>query len=637
MVENTVNYYLNFLQIFTNYFGEKKESNIFVIIFKLIMKQVRETTLCFLVLLFLFISCTNNHSSFNSKLEVIDSLLFNHEKEEALRQLYLIDESLLNKSDRAYYFLLLNMAEYKNYVEISSDSTISVTVDFYEKHGRKEMYLRSLVAQGCVYEVLGRFDEAVKSYHKAEEIGDVINDKANVAYVKMRLGYLYQSQIIGSTTVALKKFQESLSLYRFIGDKHYQMLCLGEIGNIYRNIDERHDSAVVYMKSAIKLAEDLNDQYELFASLFVLAEYYLIREKDFNMAKWYALKAIAIKDSRIHPRAHYCLASSYLHLGMRDSAIFYVNQAPKNITVADSVVYYNVLSDLYHNKQDLDKCIIYHDSAQFLSDSIIRNNLSDRLLAVEKKYDLQQEELKNAQLMARLRGTWLLLALIMIAAMLLGYVLLRYHHRLVIKEQEQDVLRADIEHSLASLQQMQDQLISYEKQMQDNEAFMRKQMAAQATLSNEHERLSKHIAILETKKQQSDELRSIINHQIESVHQLMAWSYQFDGNKFVDKFREMMSLPGNEDNRASYWANLQTLVNDLHDNVLIRAQMTARGRLSNSEINLLALYCCGFSRTVIMVCMGYRSVGTVYNKIVQITRKLQVDNLNDFISSTNNA
>ncbi|MBQ2174147.1 MAG: hypothetical protein II453_03400, partial [Alphaproteobacteria bacterium] len=112
------------------------------------MKQVRETTLCFLVLLFLFISCTNNHSSFNSKLEVIDSLLFNHEKEEALRQLYLIDESLLNKSDRAYYFLLLNMAEYKNYVEISSDSTISVTVDFYEKHGRKEMYLRSLVAQG---------------------------------------------------------------------------------------------------------------------------------------------------------------------------------------------------------------------------------------------------------------------------------------------------------------------------------------------------------------------------------------------------------------------------------------------------------------------------------------------------------
>jgi hypothetical protein len=83
----------------------------------------------------------------------------------------------------------------------------------------------------------------------------------------------------------------------------------------------------------------------------------------------------------------------------------------------------------------------------------------------------------------------------------------------------------------------------------------------------------------------------------------------------------------------SYWNNLHSLTNDLHHNVLDEAQRIAGGTLNESEMNFLALYCYGFSRTVIMMCMKYSSLGTVSNKKIQIAKKLGVNNLDDFVSS----
>ncbi len=68
--------------------------------------------------------------------------------------------------------------------------------------------------------------------------------------------------------------------------------------------------------------------------------------------------------------------------------------------------------------------------------------------------------------------------------------------------------------------------------------------------------------------------------------------------------------------------------------MLDEAQRIAGGTLNDSEMNFLALYCYGFSRTVIMICMKYSSlgtVGTVSNKKIQIAKKLGVNNLDDFV------
>ena len=564
------------------------------------MIHSKDIIITFAATFFLLLAGCHHDSATIQELSRIDSMVYNQHEQEALPLLLQMKTEQFSKEERAYYAVLLPMALYKNYILNTSDSAINEAVGYFKKSGDDLMYLKALVAQGCVNEDMGHLEQAVDSYHHAEELPLSI-DSSMIAYAKLRLGVLYQSQVIGTNTIALQKYQEALPLFRALKDAHYEMICLTSLGGIYRNIDEKHDSAVIYMKDAIALAQKLDDEYHLFANRYLLSEYYLVREKDYQLSKKYALQAISVNPAIIdHPRAHYRLVLSYLGLGQPDSAVYYLNNAPAPHNALDSVAYYELMSEMEHQyRKDEGNSKHYLQLAHAIADSLTINGLNHRLLEVEKKYDHQLAVLNKVESEARLKEALLLAALLALGLLALALLMWRYKNQLKMRQQEVEILKGDLDGSLASLKQMQARLDS---RNHDDEGRMR----------------------------QRDELRSIISQQIDAVHQLMEWSYQYDSDKFVTKFREMMTVPGVSDD-SNYWSHLQSLVNELHDNVLVKAQETAGGALTETELNLLALYCCGFSRTVIMVTMGYKSIGTVYNKKLQIAKKLHVTDLSDFV------
>ena len=569
------------------------------------MVHFKNILIPFVAVFFLLMAGCSHDSTAMQELTRIDSMVYHQGERDALPILQKMDTKGLNRDEMAYFSLLLTMTQYKCYERFTSDSVISEVVDYYRKSGDKVKYLKALVAQGCVLEDLGNLDKAVETYHQAEEIKPIA-DSTITAYAKLRLGVLYQETIIGAKTVAIEKYKEALQLYQALDDKHYQMLCLSTIGAIYRDYKdkERQDSCLFFIDSAAELAKELNDTYFRFETLFMKAEFYELEKCDYRTAKDLVVQAIKIGGEEIdHPRAHFCAAKSYIKLGQKDSALYYLNHAPTIRTSGDSIMYFMTLSEIAFFDKNTDKWVKNYKKATGIADSILMHSLSDRLRGVEKKYDVQLAELNQVKYQSKLRGTLLALAGVVIAALLLLLGLLRYRNRLKIKQNEVEILKADLEGSLASLKQMQTRLDARE---QNNEG----------------------------KKRQSDELRAIINQQIDAVHQLMEWSYQYDSDKFATKFKDTMTLPGVDDD-SNYWTNLQTLVNELHDNVLVKAQKAAGGTLTESELNLLALYCCGFSRTVIMVTMGYKSIGTVSNKKMQIAKKLHVNDLDDFVKSEN--
>jgi tetratricopeptide (TPR) repeat protein len=548
----------------------------------------------------LMIAGCHHDSATMRELSRIDSMVYHQQEKEALPLLQQMDTEPFSKEERAYYAVLLSMAMYKNYVPCTSDSAINEAVGYFKKSGDDLKYLKALVAQGCVNEDMGNLEQAVNSYHQAEAL-PLATDSSMIAYAKLRLGILYQSQVVGTNTVALQKYQEAMPIFRAIGDKHYELVCLTSIGGIYRNIDEKHDSAVICMKDAIKLALEQGDQYHAFANRYLLSEHYLVREHNYLLGKEYGLQAISADPAIIdHPRAHYRLVKCYMLLGQPDSALYYLQHAPQATATNDSILYYELMSELEHQYwKNEEKSKNYIQRAHAMADSITINGLNHRLLEVEKEYDHQLAVLNQLRSESRLKEALLLAALLALALMAVTSLVWRYKNQLKMRQNEVEMLKADLDGSLASLQQMQARLDSRE---QDDEG----------------------------KARQSDELRAIINQQIDAVHQLMAWSYQYDSEKFAAKFREMMTVPGMGDD-SNYWSHLQALVNELHENVLVKAQEEAGGTLTDSELNLLALYCCGFSRTVIMVTMGYKSIGTVYNKKIQIAKKLHVADLDEFV------
>ncbi|MBQ9822285.1 MAG: hypothetical protein IJM58_09200 [Muribaculaceae bacterium] len=615
-----------------------------------------------------------SHPNHTELLSHVDSLLVKNKSQQALNSLMDMDRSEFNKRDQAYYNLLLTQAKYKNHINATSDSGINDAVSYYSKSEDKEKHTSSLIYQGLVNEELGNYDKAVLCYHKAERTA-LKTDISNQAFAKLRLGYLYKSQFVGAKIIASNKFQEALKLYKQMGNQQFVILCLKEIGELYCDQKGKAESALHYINEALDLAKALpTEQYALFSTYTCRAQYYASVENDYAKAKNDALKAISSIDSNQidNPRAHFTAALAYINLQQLDSCIHYLKYAPEMTCYADSILYFKVLSNINFHQADYPQAFSYYKKAMNLEDSALVNSLTHRLLTIEKRYDLQNEELQNEKLRSNLKNTWLALAVLAAIGLGLLSIALGYRSRLRNKEHEFELLRADLDSSTNSLEQVQATLSSYEEDMNQATSTITKlnqeidaahqrliDMESERThyqknvessrqsitllndqiavvknelVSKERERaeLNDRLAELEHRKGQSDEIISILDGQIKVIHQLMQWAYELDGNAFTKIFNSIMTIQEKK-NSSSYWSNLQSLVNDLYDNILVKAQEQAGGTLRDDELNFIALYCCGFSRTAIMVCMNYKHIVTISNKKVQIAKKLGINNLDKFV------
>ncbi|MBR2084216.1 MAG: hypothetical protein IJ879_06325, partial [Muribaculaceae bacterium] len=182
--------------------------------------------------------CHHDSATMRELANIDSTLTVSRQYETALHRLDSLQPDGFNKEESAYYSLLLTQAHYKLFVDDTTDSVINIAVDYYKNSSDHEKRTRSLVYQGAVYEVMGDLEKAVESYKKADETADE-SDLENKAYAKLRLGVLYQSQIVGANTIALDKLKEALSEYKKVGDKHYEIVCLTSIGGLYRNIEEK--------------------------------------------------------------------------------------------------------------------------------------------------------------------------------------------------------------------------------------------------------------------------------------------------------------------------------------------------------------------------------------------------------------
>ena len=577
-----------------------------------------------LLLFCLALACCNGGSNTANmrELSAIDSLLSKARQYELAQQrLDSLHPDGFNKAERAYYSLLLTQSHYKNYINDTTDAMINDAVDYYEHHGDREKYTRSLLYKGCVYQVMGDAENAITSYKDAENAAED-GDLENKAFAKLRLATLYADNS-NYADLKIRKYKEALDLYNQLGDKHYQIVCLTDMGGYYRSLPDKRDSALYYINQAIQLSEAEHENWFLFQNLYQRAEMYCLITKEYDKARVDILKAIAAgKDEIDHPRAHYVAAETYLNLGRPDSALYYLNHVPASGMMSnhtsDTVMYCRLMSEIAKANKDWNQFTTYYERANEMADSILVANVNKNYLAIEKKYDIQLEELKKVKSESRTRGAILLAALLALVALGVTFLAWRYRNRLKMKENEAEMLRADLDGSLLGLEKMQVSIDAYEQKLKKAQEEMQ---------SNQTQ-----LDALKAKQRQSDEMRTIVDGQIRIVHQLMEQSYQYDSNNFARKFMELMTMPEAGGDNDSYWANLQTLVNDLHNNVLVDAQQMAGGTLREDEINYLALYCCGFSRTVIMICMKYKSLTTISNKKIQIARKLGIQNLDEFVA-----
>lgn len=557
--------------------------------------------ICFLTLACMFNSC-NSRSSYSPTLVKADSLITLQQDEEAYKLLTAVNVETLTERDRHYYDLLLTQAQYKNYIPFTSDSIINSVVDYYEHHNDGNKYTKALIFQGCVNEDMGNPERALECYKQAEKIADK-GDSENIGYIKLRLGALYQSNYVGSYSIAIQKYREALALFQNEpNSKRYELVCMSDLGSLLRNVKEKEDSAVYYLENAYKLATELGNRYLMFSNKFMLSEFYSEKKHNYEKAKSLAFEAINIGGDEIdHPRAHCTLAISYLKLNKIDSAELCIKKLPTFYNLEDSMWYFNTLEQIARKKRDNNQSFHFYKKIHELSDSLLINNLNTKLLTIEKKYDKKEEELKNERLQSSLNRSLFVLAATILVVLILGMALLRYRRKLNDNKEEYVMLTTDLNNSLTKMNEMQSIIDGFDSNVE-----------------------------------KSAELHKVIDSQINAIHELVQMSHELPEGKFLKKFQEMMAVSREEStDNAAYWNHLQLIANELHDGIINKAIQLATDGLRMDEINFLSLFCCGYSNTGIMVCMHYTNIRTVYNKKRQIADKLGVKTLEEFVKKYN--
>ncbi len=515
-----------------------------------------------------------------------DSLL-RHHPDSALSLLTGLDERQLgSEADRAYYALLLTQARYSCYVVATSDSLINTALDYYTRHRKdQEKLTRSYIYKGAVMEELGEKDSAMTYFKLAKEMVPP-DDYFNQGYVRLRIGNLYRNQIIADSA-DIMMFKEALRYFKMVPDSFYVLTCLAEIGSSYSK--NNRDSVMPYLNQADALARSLNARDLQQINSIYIAEHKMFSQdsRDVDAAKQIALSLMKDKSDyqgEVMMIAAYTLARQH----KADSAQFFMNKV--NIaslsSPIDLMLYYMCLAETALAQGDTNQYRLYDEMADNITDSLRANAVQLKLREVEASYD--NEVLKNENLRYRTMVASLIAAALALTGILSLAILLLRRRKRQLRDREDD-----LEHLRGDRAQLASQLQANQTMNEGLKQTIRNQIDSFSALVEEHEKLYTN------KPQQFNELfRNSYN------------AKQPDG---------------------SFWTGIQSYADSISGGLISHAQ-TVCPELTDSDLRFLCLYVCDLPTLVIMICLGYGNVRSMYNKKRRVAELLTpTGNLDEYI------
>ncbi len=243
--------------------------------------------------------------------------------------------SIENEEERARFALLYSQALDKNYIDLASDSIISIAVDYYCKNN--DNYDRYAMMS---YYYLARVQYNAENYAacvvsnlEAEKIAKTINDDFFLGLIYRSISDTYNK--VYCKLEDIKYAQLSFTHFKRSGNLRFAGYALTELGRAYNN-NRQYDKAIECYRQAITDANKneqldiVNFAYDRYAhTLWCMdsiehAKQILLYLKDINMCHLTVVQS-----------AH--LSDIYTSENILDSAWHYINESHNNMqTVIDS-------------------------------------------------------------------------------------------------------------------------------------------------------------------------------------------------------------------------------------------------------------------------------------------------------------
>ena len=321
-----------------------------------------------------------------------------------------------------YYRLLCIKAKDKAYITHTSDSAILSVVEYYEREGDKKHLPEAYYYAGRVYRDLGDAPQATEYFYKAGEAIEKWMDYDLAGRIHTQIGTLYLYQDIYDK--ALPEFHLSYHYNTINKDSNSIVYNLRDIGRAYTTL-EKPDSAILYYKKAIELAERIkNKRLEQMVWSELCGYYTTIGLMDEAAQGFIHLK---YKEKEPYMAT---LADYYLHIHNLDSAYYYYYLLSKSNNYIQKQASYKGLGKIARIKKDYKKSLAYFDKYQEYSDSIFQQTQTETVRKINALYNYQLKEKENNHLkLQNLKQRQTSIFLIIAFALLSGSGILYYLRR----------------------------------------------------------------------------------------------------------------------------------------------------------------------------------------------------------------
>lgn len=356
-------------------------------------------------------------------------VLLEQHPDSALIFLNKIIPSSLSTEEYAHYCLLMTQARDKNYLPLTSDSLISVAVEYYNDKKDLDTKAKTYFYAGRVSQDMQNSKQAMEYFLKAADFAEDGKDYKLQYLIYYYLGDLYMKENLFDS--ALKMYQQAYHYSQCLNNKDYMVYALRNVASAYSGKKDNHNALVYYFKALNLLPK--SDTSTLTTLLNEIGSQYN-EAGDYSHALYAANRAININsDSTKLLYSYLTKAHVYFNKQQYDSASYYYTKtidSPNLYTKTDS--YYR-LTKIERIRGDLLKAFNFNDvylkcrdsiEEQLHSEMIIKmQNIYQHKKTIEKIQYLTLE--KNQQRMV----LYLISAISLSVLLFLVSMLLLYHNR----------------------------------------------------------------------------------------------------------------------------------------------------------------------------------------------------------------
>ena len=585
--------------------------------------------LCLLVVL-PFAGC-RDHSPVADKLKQAETVMNEH-PDSALNLLKGIAQTeLQTQAHHARYALLYSQALDKNYIDLTSDSLISIAVDYYKNRDDVRDMCFSYYYLGRIYTNANELIQATLAYMEAEQLVDELGDDYAAGLLYTQMGDIYRDYY--DFPKALESYHLSTEHYHKADKPLHKLYGMMSQSAIYKLMKKETDSYHILYNTLME-AKEISQTSVIRSCLGDLIMLCLDMDKQ--------EEAVFFYNELIH---HYSIermtSSFYASLSLLmakeknvEKSQFYINKAWERArTQSDSIHLYYISSQVEQLSSSYQQAYSDLEQSITLQNRSVREALQQPILTAQKNFlhqELQYKEYKlKTERYIRLLGFTILLLVSILAILLLRKKLLRnYQKSLKEKLEERDCAH---EKKIKTLQQ---EALKREDSLRSHAA----KLEARATLSKEDiERLKKELEeskmhIEEARKfreqhqQETDLLKSdkhdallrinkmLKNHfkQIENTYQVLQVKYKTADNrdKAIEEYIQNTTAEFYGSKKAD--RNLEKLVNELYGDAM--RQLRKEIKLPSEEhYRLSCLLLAGLSINFIATLTG-ETTNAIYKR-----------------------